>query len=229
MVMALKLHPADTLIARKFREIKKNGHEVDNVRKAKTLYHASRPANKHREHIAGTNTVLETGEDVDIIIRKVVDYYFGLRTIGYAYAKAGNHQVDSKLHPGEKVQYSDLSVNLDYCDECLRYTAEKGLPESAALAWLEDIDLMTRSTMVEYMRQGWPQSEALIQSRREHAIDWRASPHQKRVRPDDDDERSELSRPMERFVGASPTSRVATNGDSTRSRGCLLPLVEGPM
>ena len=36
--------------------------------------------------------------------------------------------------------------------------------------------------MVSYVRRGWPQTEALKQATREHAIDWKAKPSIKRQR-----------------------------------------------
>ena len=177
LTLDVKIHPADTLVARKFREIRKNSHEVDNVRKVKTLFHTSKPSDKQRTQIG--EAVVETGKEVEVQVRRVVDYYFGLRTLAYAQAKAGNHLVDSKIHPGQKVNYADLSEYLDYADSCLRNTAEKGLNESESLLWMEEMDSLTRGTMVSYMRRGWPQCEALKQARREHMIDWRVQPRKR--------------------------------------------------
>ena len=179
--LEIRIAPADTVVARKFREIKKNSHEVDDATKVKTVFHSSKPSSKHREQI-GSKTVVETGEEEEVVAANVVEYYFNLRTLGYAHAKAGNHQVDSKLYPKTKVQYSDLSANLNYADDALREATRKGLSGRDALAWLEATDLATRGTMVNYMRRGWPHSEAIVQAKREHAIDWRASPTLKRAR-----------------------------------------------
>ena len=48
-------------------------------------------------------------------------------------------------------------------------------PETA-LKELRAKDVLTRSTMVVYVRQGWSQGEALKQAVIDHRVDWRSSP-----------------------------------------------------
>ena len=179
----LRLMPPASLVARKYREIKKNAHEVDDIRRVRSLFLTTKPQETRREAL-GKNLIVETGEQLDVVIRGCIDYYWGVRILATAWAKAGNHQVDSVQRKGEKIQYSDLSENLDYADDCLRYSSEKSLPASEALRWLEEIDSLTRATMTHYMRRGWPQVEALGQARREHAIDWRAVPSKRSRSPE---------------------------------------------
>ena len=189
LVVNIKLAPADTLVTRKYRQIQKKNHEVDDVRKIRTVYHSTKPQEKHREHLTDKH-VLETDQDAEVSVKSVTDYYFGMRTLGLAYAKAGNFETESKLTKGAKVQYAELADNLDYADEALKFAVEKGLSGREQLEWLEETDLLTRGTMVHYMRQGWPQSEALIQARREHAIDWKASYHSRKRPMEDTEEKS---------------------------------------
>ena len=197
------VHPADTLVSRKYREIKKNAHEVDDMRKMRTLFHASRPTEMQREKIGG-ETYLETGREHKVKVASVVDYYFSMRTWAHAVSKAGNHLADSKVTPGTKVQYADLSENLDYADQSLRTASALSLSEAAQLMWLEEVDLLTRATMVMKMRQGWPQTEALRAARREHAIDWKTPPITPNKRA-----RGESPEPM------SPDAKRQRNGGRT--------------
>ena len=111
----------------------------------------------------------QTGE---VHLRNVVDYYEGLRILGYAHAKAGNYPIQSKTGPG-KVTYAPLDVNLDYADMALRTAFLMDLPPPARLAWLEQIDNTTRGTAMGYMRQGWPQGEALVLACKEHQVEWK--------------------------------------------------------
>ena len=150
-----KLAPADSLVTRKYRQIQKKNHEVDDVRKIRTVYHSTKPQEKHREHLTSKHD-LETDQGAEVSVKSVTDYYFGMRTLGLAYAKAGNFETDSKLTKGSKVQYAELANNLDYADESLKIAVEKGLSGREQLGGLEETDLLTRRTMVHYMRRGWP-------------------------------------------------------------------------
>ena len=140
------------MVARKYREIIKNAHQVDDVRKVRSFFMVSKPKKTQRERI-GEKMTLETEGDVEVAIRAVVDYYFGLRVLGNARAKVGNHQAPSSQRKGEQAQYSDLSENIDYADWCLRHASEKGLGATEALKWMEEMDSLTQGTMVHYMRR----------------------------------------------------------------------------
>ena len=104
----------------------------------------------------------------------MVEYYFALRVMANAYAKAGSHEVVSVLSPGSKVIWAPLNTNLDYADMALRYTMCQHLPADMALQWLTDNDDCTRGTMIQHMRNGYPQGEALSEAIREHRQDWKA-------------------------------------------------------
>ena len=63
-------------------------------------------------------------------------------------------------------------INQDYADEAFRKALECGLPFNQQLLWLEERDLLTRGKMVIYMRQQWPQGEALKQAWSDAAVQW---------------------------------------------------------
>ena len=102
MVIELRLMPPESLVAHKCREIQKNAHTVDDIRKVKSLWALSKPLEHHREQL-GKHTFLETGKEADVVVRGVVDYYFGLRILSTAWAKAGNHEASSMARKADKV------------------------------------------------------------------------------------------------------------------------------
>ena len=71
-VVNIKLAPADTLVVRKYRQIQNRNHAVDDVRKIRTVYHSTRPQEKHRESITDKH-VLETNQDAEVSVQAVTD------------------------------------------------------------------------------------------------------------------------------------------------------------
>ena len=181
ITLKVNLKPADPLIGRIYRELRRKCPTVIAIRKVKALIHAAVPHQMRR--LPMDNQVFMTltmGEAEDLKISNVVGYYWGLRTLAYAYAFAGIEDAPSHLYPGAQVTNAPLDVNIDYADDALRAATNLDANPHAALAWLEDRDIKTRSSMVSLMRQGWPQGEALLESKKEHSLDWYTGPNQQR-------------------------------------------------
>ena len=85
-------------------------------------------------------------------MKNTVDYYWGLRTLMNAWAKAGNFYVDSADKPGTRVKMMPADVALDYADRGLRVVLASGLPYHEQLAWWEKKDRSTRGVMAGYVR-----------------------------------------------------------------------------
>ena len=167
------MRPADALVARIYREMKRNTASLIDIAKVRSLIHASAPEVSRQVAIDGQRSLNFT-EDGGTRRRmaSTTAYYFGMRTLGYAYAYAGNEMVASKEDPSIQVINCPLNVNIDYADRALRLTSGLACHESASLIWLRARDAETRATMIGLMRMGWPQGEALIKAQKEHALEW---------------------------------------------------------
>ena len=102
-------------------------------------------------------------------------YYFSLHILANASAKAGNYEVESKLNEGRKVIFALLDLNLDYADFALRSALKQEHRLGYNFRWLLDRDEYTRGIMVNYMRRGYPQGEALTVALDKAELKW-ASP-----------------------------------------------------
>ena len=176
---SIYLTPADSLKGRCYREMAKIVPTIIPVERAKALVHAATPADLQKVRLG--QIVLTIGEEnLNIEVDTPVSYYFGLRVIAHAMIYAGSGKVKSHKQPGQMVTMSPFDVNLGYCDESLRYA--NSFPARAAyrLAWFKERDVETRGTMVQYMRQGWPQGEALTQAFVDHKAEWREKPAEER-------------------------------------------------
>ena len=171
LLLHMMLCPSDSLVGRVYREIKRNTATVISMQKVKSLHMAQQPFES--QSIPVGDATLETNKPVETPITGALDYYFRMRTLSYAYIKAGNFMVKSVAVVGKEVLYSPFTINLDYPDLAARFVATANLPYNFQVEWLRTKDEMTRSTMVGYMRQGWPQGEALSQALREHQMDWK--------------------------------------------------------
>ena len=63
-------------------------------------------------------------------------------------------------------------MNQSYADDCLKRTMDK----EASVQWLQTKDELTRGKMVEYLRRGWPQGEALEQALADTLVQWSMAP-----------------------------------------------------
>ena len=62
------------------------------------------------------------GKEQQEVVRDVAQYYFRLRILANASAKAGNYEWESKVEKDSKVIFAPLDVNLDYADFAFRST-----------------------------------------------------------------------------------------------------------
>ena len=173
------MQPADALVARLYREMKRGTASLIDIRKVKALIHAAAPEITH--HVAlddKTSFMVHEGRSATRDIHSVAAYYFGLCILGYAYAYAGPDQVPSMISKGTMVVNCPLNVNLNYADRALRLTGKLALRESASLQWLQARDVATRACMIGLMRQGWPQGEALTHAIKEQHLEWSSGPKQ---------------------------------------------------
>jgi len=199
----LKVDPADVLVARCYREFKRNSCTVIPVEKAKSIYEKNR-ATPTRDQIDVGNIRLEIAPKREVVIRDTIDYYWGLRVLGNAYAKAGNWLVPRKSNPSEQIRFAPLGINMRYADEALNYVLKSGLNGTEAVSWIRERDHLTRGHMISFMKDGLSQGEALEEAMREHKLEWSFSrtrressppPHRPNTRPSED---TELSPPTKR-------------------------------
>ena len=170
----IRLQPADALIARLWREYNKGQPTIMDVAKCKALVHTCMPQELEEFNLGVV--LFSVGKQQTLVIQTVIHYYFGLRLLGQATAYACNYEVKSFKDPSKMVIMAPLDVNLQYADEALRIASLWTCDPDTALKELRAKDVLTRSTMVVYVRQGWSQGEALKQAVIEHRVDWRSSP-----------------------------------------------------
>ena len=179
--------PADTLISKFYRENLRVSATVHPVNKVKSLMHSSMPLQPHQYSIG--QAVLSVGpQDTANRVRTIIDYNFGQRLLAHGYVFTGSHEVASKRDPNRRVLFSPLDVNVTYCADALRIAASWRVSAATALHALMRKDIATRSTMVQYMRRGWPQGEALTQALLENQVKWETAPQGAMVDDDSEDD-----------------------------------------
>ena len=184
MTLPMYLTPCDSRLGRLYRECQRLGATVVPMRKVRSLFHQTMPG-RTQEVQLGNSISLRMARDDPKDATSVYEYYMGLRIMAYAYSIVGQFKTQSKLRPAEKVTFAPLSVNQTYADSCLKRTHEH--PDGVqSLSWLLHKDELTRSKMVEHMRQGWPQGEALEQAVTETEIAWMIAHHKSERRPSRD-------------------------------------------
>ena len=181
----VRLQPADSLVARLWREYQKYQPTVLDVGKCKALLHTCMP--QELEQFALGAVLLQVGKEHALMINTIVQYYFGLRLLGHGTAYACNYEVESKADPKVKVIMAPLDINVQYADEALRVASAWTCRPDVALEELRSRDVATRSTMVTYVRQGYSQGEALKLAIVEHRVDWKTSPSGRTIRDDPED------------------------------------------
>ena len=122
MVLSMWLDPADSLVSRLYREFRQNTPQVIPVTKIRSVYTDSNPHPERKVPLAGGLMVTVEGRGRDEVVRDVASYYFALRILGNASAKAGNYEFDSKVEKGVKVIFAPLDTNLEYADHAFRMT-----------------------------------------------------------------------------------------------------------
>ena len=113
----------------------------------------------------GEGIQLEFHTEESRTIRNVVDYYWSLRTLAYAWAWAGLHQ--QRGHDGKETVFISLTAALNYADHALHSAMEFG---QGSRLWLERNDLLTRAKMASYIRHGYNAWEALQEVSGRHTL-----------------------------------------------------------
>ena len=131
VVLDAFLEPSDALRSRIYREFRKRTMSVLSVAKVRSILHQSAP--KQQESVRlGAGVQLEFAADDHRIVRTVVEYYFSLRTLAYAWAWGGLYKV-SDFDGNEKV-FMPLAPAMSYADQALQFTMEFG---QGSLLWNE--------------------------------------------------------------------------------------------
>ena len=170
--VTLNMHmmPSDTLLGRVYREFCRGAPTVIPAKKIMSLYKAS--AGASRESVSlGSNIMVQVSSEPPAI-KTVVGYYWSLRVLAHAYALAGTHKVPSIASPSKQVTFAPLDINVQYADYCLRQVTEIVPNASQQLVWLQSKDENTRACMVEFMRQGQSQGEALQNASARTEVAW---------------------------------------------------------
>ena len=174
LVFISYFQPADTLIARVFREFTRRTPQVHSLAKVKSMMAASLPTSQTRVPIGGA--ILTMGVEESRAPRGIVEYYFRLRILVTAFAFAGSHEVPDDSDPTKKIVFAPLAENLNYADDSLRIASQWEVSDRVALDALAEKDVLTRATMATYIRAGVSQGEALRKARAEHAVEWKTKP-----------------------------------------------------
>ena len=170
--LQLSIHamPSDALLGRVYREFQRGAPTLIPAKRMQSLFRGTLPTSKEEVNLSASIKVQLAAEPAPV--KSVIADYQALHVLANAYAIAGIHVVDSVSAPGTKVRFAPLDTNLNYCDFALARTAESNCHDTQQLQWLESRDLHTRGKMVEFMRQGVPQGEALTRALRECDVLW---------------------------------------------------------
>ena len=176
----MHLNPCDSLLTKIYREIQKGTPTVIPVEKVKSSFVAMKPQ-EERQTPVGKGASLHWNEDQAPKVRMVVDYYWCLRMLGYAYAKCGNFEhefedPEDKQKGKQRAHYAPLDINLNYADEALRQTLAHNMDLQSAAWWLRSRDLETRGMMVGHMRAGLPQGLSLQKALNTTQLLWQQGP-----------------------------------------------------
>ena len=90
LVIEPHLEPADSLPGRVYRQCKWRTMSVMDARKVKTIVSQSM-LSKEENILLHTGVVLQMHKETLAPLRSAVEYYWALRTLGYAWAFAGNY------------------------------------------------------------------------------------------------------------------------------------------
>ena len=171
LIIEPHLHPCDSLQQRLWREFRRWTPSVTEVGKMRSLL-MDRAGKSTESHSILPNVEVTYSAVPDFNPRSIIEYYWGLRVLMYAWARAGNYMVESKEKPGTKVLMIDLTAALNYADRALRVTTMAGLPFTEQLPWMERKDGLTGGVMAAHMRQQTPAGEALKLALSETSSDW---------------------------------------------------------
>ena len=118
--LTMWLDPADPLVNRLYREYRRNTPSLIPVARVKSVYTDNNPHPEKRVMLAGGLSVTVQGQEKGEVVRDVSQYYFALRILANAAAKAGNYEFDSKVEKTTNVIFAPLDVNMEYADHAFR-------------------------------------------------------------------------------------------------------------
>lgn len=171
--LSMWLDPAEGLVNLLYRQFRHNNPKILGVTSIRSTYSDNDPHPETRVMLGGGLSMTLQGQKTNEVVRDVSQYYFALRVLANASAKAGNYEFDSKVEKNTKVIFAPLDVNLDYADFAFRKTLSTGIVNATAMKnWLEERDRYTRGLMCNNMKAGYPQGEALQAALKETEIMW---------------------------------------------------------
>jgi hypothetical protein len=154
------LDPCDPLVNRLFREFRANTPSLIPVERIRSTFQFHTPHQEQKHALAGgLSFTVEQMPDEQVY--DAFAYYFSLRVLANASAKAGNFMVNSATDVTVKIVYAPLDKNLNYADHAIRCAVKRDGGQRNVVAWLREKDLYTRGMMVNFMRGGLSQGEAL--------------------------------------------------------------------
>ena len=165
--------PTDAPFARVYREFKKKSIMVYALGKVRSASQVSfsRPV-KHRKLTSNISLAIhdrDGGQETpDIQFSDPLVVLWSLKILCVAWAKAGTHEVQSKLTPGEMVRECSLSDAYGYHDFCMMKIMSFVGSTEETIRWFLDRDRHTRVKARDLFSQGWPWGEALRESREKH-------------------------------------------------------------
>ena len=163
------LEPCDALRSRCYREFRKGSMTVLDMRKVKSVLSQATPKQHDTVKLDG-NISLEIDKEADASIKTMVEYYFKMRILGYAWAWAGSFLVKDSAS-GKDMPMMSLEAAMAYADCALHDTMLYG---RGSLIWLSRNDQLTRSHMATCVRRGLRAEEALKEALRHTHLEWRA-------------------------------------------------------
>ena len=172
--LTMWLDPEDRLVNRLWREFRKNTPSCIEVKHVRSVYTSHKPGSERKVNLTGGLVLTMDGQDQGEEVRSVAQYYYSLRILANACAKAGNFETESKTDKGGKVIFAPLDLNMDYADHAFRMALSQPTTGFATLRWLENRDHYTRSQMVIHMRRGYPQGEALTKALEDCELKWQS-------------------------------------------------------
>ena len=173
IALTMFLAPADPLVSRLFREFRTVAPTLIAVERIKSVYMNNDPNPAKRVALAeGLLSFTVEGKEDTEVVSSVASYYFALRILANASAKAGNYQFESRMDKGTKVTFAPLDTNMDYADMAFRMALKQNLGSWDTLKWIEERDRHCRGLMLISMRMGWPQGEAFVKAQHDMQIRW---------------------------------------------------------
>ena len=168
MTLDPMLDPSDALRSRCYREFRKRTMTVIPASKIRSILHQSTPRTQEAVRLC-SGVRLEFQAEEGRVVRTVVEHYWALRTLAYAWGWAGLFKQQD--FDKQERTFMPLDQALDYADHALQSTMEHG---HGSLIWMEKCDTLTRSKMASLVRRGYTGGSALVEALRQTHLEWRS-------------------------------------------------------